>query len=133
MGCTPSGTVSVQMPGSEGMLRMKEVMAEFRSKPPHQLAGSGVKQVRDYFLQTVGPPGANPQALPGPKGDLVILDLALDGNYVAIRPSGTEPKIKLYMFAYEPPEQLANLDDAKQMLELRLDAMEADMRAFAGV
>jgi len=126
-------TVSVQMPGSEGMLRMKEVMAQFRAAPPLELAGIAVKQIRDYELQTVGLPGTNLQALPGPKGDLVILDLAVDGNYLAIRPSGTEPKIKVYMFTYEPPEQLANLDDAKQLLEARLDAMEADMRAYAGV
>jgi hypothetical protein len=37
------------------------------------------------------------------------------------------------MFTYEPPEQLANLEDAKQMLDARLKSMEADMRAFAGV
>jgi hypothetical protein len=37
------------------------------------------------------------------------------------------------MFTFEPPEQLANLDDAKVMLDERLAAMEADMRAFAGV
>jgi phosphoglucomutase/phosphomannomutase len=127
-------TVSVQMPGSEGMLRMKEVMTKFRSAPPQTVAGSKVKQVRDYFDSsiTVFPDGGK-QSLKGPVGDLVILDLALEGNYLAIRPSGTEPKIKLYMFTYEPPEQLANLEDAKQELEDRLLAMEADMRAFAGV
>ena len=70
---------------------------------------------------------------PGKTADLVILDLAAEGNYVAIRPSGTEPKIKLYMFTYEPPEQLASLERAKEMLGDRLDAMEADMRKFAGV
>jgi hypothetical protein len=37
------------------------------------------------------------------------------------------------MFTYEPPEQLANLDDAKKLLNDRLLAMEADMRAYAGV
>jgi phosphoglucomutase/phosphomannomutase len=63
----------------------------------------------------------------------VILDLAAEGNYVACRPSGTEPKIKFYMFAYTPPEQLANLESAKQMLEVRLTRMEADLRKFAGV
>jgi phosphoglucomutase/phosphomannomutase len=127
-------TVSVQMPGSEGMLRMKEVMEKFRTAPPQSVAGSKVKQVRDYFDSsiTICPEGSK-QSLKGPVGDLVILDLALEGNYLAIRPSGTEPKIKLYMFTYEAPEQLANLDDAKQVLEDRLLAIEADMRAFAGV
>jgi phosphoglucomutase/phosphomannomutase len=127
-------TVSVQMPGSEGMLRMKEVMTKFRTDPPREFAGNPVVRVRNYFDSsvTIFPDGGK-QSLKGPVGDLVILDLALEGNYIAIRPSGTEPKIKLYMFTYEPPEQLANLDDAKEMLDGRLKAMEADMRAFAGV
>ena len=43
----------------------------------------------------------------------MILDLAAEGNYVACRPSGTEPKIKFYMFTYTPPEQFANIDQAK--------------------
>jgi phosphoglucomutase/phosphomannomutase len=57
----------------------------------------------------------------------------LEGNAIAIRPSGTEPKIKLYLFAYEAPEQLANLDDAKARLQERLVRMEADMRKFVEV
>ncbi len=126
-------TVSVQMPGSEGMERMKEVMAKFRAEPLQSLAGFAVKQMRDYEnMETVLPDGSK-KPLVGPKGDLVILDLEAEGNYVAIRPSGTEPKIKLYMFTYEPPEQLANLDRAKEELNGRLDSMEADMRRFAGV
>ena len=126
-------TVSVQMPGSEGMQRMKEVMQQFRSAPPKELAGAGVKQIRDYKLQHTMLADGSTEPLEGPNGDLVILDLAEEGNYVAVRPSGTEPKIKLYMFTYEPPEQLANIDLAKEKLAERLDKMEADLRAFAGV
>lgn len=126
-------TVSVMMPGSEGMDRMKEVMAQFRTSPPKALAGSEVKQARDYLSQTTTLAGGGEQPLEGPKGDLIILDLAMEGNYVAIRPSGTEPKIKVYMFAYTPAEQLANLDSALEELAERLQKMEADMRAFAGV
>ena len=126
-------TVSVQMPGSEGMERMKEVMQKFRVEPLQSLAGFKVKQMRDYENRETVLLDGSKKPLDGPKGDLVILDLAAEGNYVAIRPSGTEPKIKLYMFTYEPPEQLANLDRAKDMLGERLDSMEADMRKFAGV
>ena len=126
-------TVSVQMPGSEGMDRMKEVMQQFRSAPPHSLAGFQVRQIRDYQNQETALSDGTKEKLVGPKGDLVILDLEAEGNYVAIRPSGTEPKIKLYMFAYEPPEQLANLERAKEKLSERLDKIEADMRSFAGV
>ncbi len=132
-GLHAENTVSVQMPGSEGMDRMKQVMAQFRSDPPAELAGSKVRQMRDYLNQTTRLADGTEQPLTGPQGDLIILDLELDGNYVAIRPSGTEPKIKVYMFTYTPAEQLANLDTTKEQLAERLAKMEADMRAFAGV
>jgi phosphomannomutase len=133
-------TVSVQMPGSEGMARMMEVMAAFRSGPPTDLGGERVAQVRDYerkvriiFDTNRRGSGTREQPLDGPTGDLVFLDLATEGNYVACRPSGTEPKIKFYLFGYIPPEQLSNLDLAKQQLAERLSRMEADLRKFAGV
>jgi phosphomannomutase len=126
-------TVSVQMPGSEGMTRMNEVMGSFRTSPPAQIGGDAVAQVRDYLSQTTRPLGGQSQPLAGPKGDLVILDLAAKGNYVACRPSGTEPKIKFYMFTYMPPEQCSDLAAAKAALQDRLSRMEADLRRFAGV
>ncbi len=126
-------TISVQMPGSEGMARMKEVMASFRSAPPSEVGGMAVAKVRDYLNNETLDPGGAKSPLEGPTGDLVILDFSADGNYVAIRPSGTEPKIKLYMFAYEPAEQLADLEETKSQLQARLDAVEASLRAFAGV
>jgi phosphoglucomutase/phosphomannomutase len=131
-------TVSVQMPGSEGMARMVEVMAAFRAGPPAMVAGDRVIQIRDYERQCVirfddAGNASEPQPLAGPKGDLVFLDLAKDGNYVACRPSGTEPKIKFYMFSYTPPELLSNLDAAKAELGERLSRMDADLRKFAGV
>jgi phosphoglucomutase/phosphomannomutase len=126
-------TISVMMPGSEGMARMMEVMAAFRAAPPAELAGDRVAQVRDYERQVKIRGNFAPEHLQGPRGDLVILDLASEGNYVACRPSGTEPKIKFYLFTFTPPEQLANLEDAKRQLEERLLSMEADLRKFAGV
>ncbi len=126
-------TVSVQMPGSEGMQRMRELMQQFRTQPPTELAGSAVQQVRDYLRQSTRLASGEELPLAGPHGDVIIIDLELAGNYVAIRPSGTEPKIKLYMFTYDPPEQLSNLDLAKQNHAERLDRLEADMRKFAGV
>jgi phosphomannomutase len=129
-------TLNVEMPGSEGMGRMKEVMARFRAAPPAEVAGMRVAQVRDYGSNTRLVSGAR-SPLEGPTGDLVILDLASEadpcGNYVACRPSGTEPKIKFYLFGWTPAEQLHDMEDALADLEARLDGMERDLRAFAGV
>ncbi|MEN0110825.1 MAG: phospho-sugar mutase, partial [Planctomycetota bacterium] len=134
-GCHAERTINVQMPGSEGMGRMKEVMEKFRVQPPTELGGMGIAQLRDYKNNTAQPvsgPGES-RPLDGPTGDLVILGLDECGNYVAARPSGTEPKIKFYLFAYTPPEQLHDLEETKADLEKMLDGMEADLRAFAGV
>ena len=125
-------TINVQMPGSGGMARMQEVMAQFRTDTPSEIGGLSVSRLRDYLNneQTVD---GQKSSLEGPTGDLVILDLDQEGNYAACRPSGTEPKIKFYLFAYTPAEQLHDMADALEELESRLDAMEASLRKFAGV
>jgi phosphoglucomutase/phosphomannomutase len=130
-GCHAEKTVSVTMPGSEGMDRMKALMADFRTRPPEQLAGMRVAQVRDFQAGTVTPHGDKSQPMSSPRGDLVMFDLAAEGNYVAVRPSGTEPKVKFYMFAFDPPTQ--DLPASKAALAARLDRMGSELRALAGV
>ena len=110
---------------------MMKLMASLRSHPPASVAGMKVKQMRDYENLQILVPGKPPQPLVGPKGDLVIMDLEAEGNYVAVRPSGTEPKVKFYMFTYEPAEMLANLETTKQELADRLKAMQKDLFALA--
>ncbi len=130
------GLINQQMPGSEGMTRMQALMSKFRSDPPQSLGGISVAVVRDYenLTRTVigsSTNGSAPEPLVGPKGDLIFLDLSEPGNYVAVRPSGTEPKVKFYMFTYIPPEQLADLELARQEMEARLQAFGRDLRSFA--
>ncbi len=132
-GCHAEKTVSVMMPGAEGMDRMREVMARFRQKPPAELAGFSVAQVRDYSTNTITRPTGESEPLPGPTGDLVMIDLEASGNYVAVRPSGTEPKVKFYMFAFDPPETIDEMAATRAGLGDRLGAMEGDLRRFAGV
>ena len=62
-------TVSVQMPGSEGMARMQEVMAAFRAEPPQSSAACAVEQIRDYrAADGHARAGGKPQPLDGPEG-----------------------------------------------------------------
>jgi phosphoglucomutase/phosphomannomutase len=125
-------TVSVAMPGSQGMQRMADLMDGFRSRPPRTLGGLDVIRVRDYERGIAYGPGAGGQeSLAGPRGDLVMLDLAVEGNYVAVRPSGTEPKVKYYMFTFTPPEQLADLAQSRSALREQLKAMESDLRSYS--
>lgn len=123
--------LNVTMPGSAGMAAMQTLMGNFRSNPPTSLAGIKVKQVRDYKNLTTTSIGGSPTKLDAPPADMVILDLAEEGNYVAVRPSGTEPKVKFYMFTYVPAEQLADLGRTKDEMAERMKAFEVDLKAFA--
>jgi phosphomannomutase len=120
-----------KMEGSEGMSQMQELMAAFRESPPQQLGGIKLAAVRDYLNSCIIKEDQS-SSLDGPVTNLIIMDLAEEGNYVAVRPSGTEPKIKFYLFAYTPPEQLADLNDAKRELQKRLDRMEQGIEKAKG-
>jgi len=122
--------VNIFMAGSAGMARMQSLMKQFRSSPPATLAGIPVKQVRDYLNLTTTPVGGQSKPLDAPRGDMVILDLAEEGNYIAVRPSGTEPKVKFYLFTYVAPEQLHLLEVAKQEMDQRLDQIDAELRKY---
>jgi phosphoglucomutase/phosphomannomutase len=127
--------LNVTMTGSAGMARMKTLMQNFRTAPPASLGGVSVDAVRDYAALTTSKlSGGKPQSptrLDAPKGDMVILDLAESGNYIAVRPSGTEPKVKFYMFTYVPAEQLANLNATKEDMKQRLTRFETELKAYA--
>ncbi|MCA9119583.1 MAG: phospho-sugar mutase [Planctomycetaceae bacterium] len=124
-------TINVFMEGSEGMSRMNALMAAFRSKPPKQLGGIDIAQVRDYKSLTIVKADGSTSPLDSTSANMVILDLTEDGNYIAVRPSGTEPKVKFYMFTFVPAEQLADMDATAQRMEERMDKIAADVQAFA--
>ncbi len=90
-------TVSLSYPGADGAAKMAELMAALRSDAPAELAGRAVEKVVDYQGGVAGLPSAN----------VVEFDVA-GGNKVIVRPSGTEPKIKLYVFAKEASREAAD-------------------------
>ena len=147
-GCHQERQISIMLPGASGMERMQEIMATLRAKPPAALGGLDVVRTRDQASLTTWTPDSAPITYAGVKSDLVIFDLAgLDGaggmladgrfpplaNAVAARPSGTEPKIKFYLFTAAPPGAAAALAATKARLRERLDALERDLRALVGV
>lgn len=125
--------INVFMEGSEGMAAMQTLMKAFRENPPKELGGMAVQQIRDYQGQTtttLGEPNTT-STLDGPMGNLIIMDLVENGNYVAVRPSGTEPKVKFYIFTRLGADQSGNLDEADVKLGDRVLAIENDVRDFA--
>ncbi|MCD4728716.1 MAG: phospho-sugar mutase [Pirellulales bacterium] len=117
-GCFSEGQINLRMPGEKGMEDMRSLMSGLRSRPPCCLGGMRVAGVRDYLKLE-------------PKGDLVIFDMEARGNYVAVRPSGTEPKVKIYLFAYDPPSA-ADLELTKAAQAERLKAIGDDLRVSSG-
>ena len=80
-------TVSYAFEGSAGAETMSSIMAAFRSQPLSEIAGYKVEQFLDYQQGVGGLPSAN------------VLEFDLEkGNKVIVRPSGTEPKVKVYLF-----------------------------------
>ena len=147
-GCHLERQVAITLPGAAGMDRMREIMATLRAQPPATLGGLPVARTRDYGQLLVTGAGGSPTAFAGEKGDLVIFDLADDtlpaepppaacfpplANAVAARPSGTEPKIKFYLFTAAAPCSCADLPSVKARLTQRLDALERDLRQLVGV
>ncbi|MCL1963756.1 MAG: phospho-sugar mutase, partial [Firmicutes bacterium] len=86
---------SVTLPGKDGAARMGEIMRVLRDNPPETLAGIGVMAVRDFQtgLRT-DKAGQKPMGLP--LSDVLYFELE-GKHWVCVRPSGTEPKIKLYV------------------------------------
>ena len=123
--------LNLKMEGSEGMTRMRALMAKLRSEPPQQLGGLAIERICDYQQLQQWVPGESPTPLDGPCGNMIMLHFAEQGNYVAVRPSGTEPKVKFYAFTFVPAEQLANLESTKQRMHERLDQLEIELRSFA--
>ena len=88
-GCFQSKLLSFAFEGSGGMAKMQSLMDGLRSEPPKELAGIPVKECVDYLNEAAtGLPSSN-----------VLRFFLTGGHEAAIRPSGTEPKLKVYLTA----------------------------------
>ncbi len=106
-------TVNLVMPGLEGMANMKALMAGLRANPLQEIAGTKVIVRRDYQ------DGSQVDAVTGEAtrmelaGSNVLRYLLADGTDLVIRPSGTEPKIKVYVLATGPDAAACRAKTAK--------------------
>ena len=96
-----NGVVNVQFPGEAGAGKMSAIMTGLRENPPAQIAGLPVEGVVDFKtdveMPVVGGDGNTPAQLL-PKSNVLEYRLG-EGVKVIVRPSGTEPKIKAYLFS----------------------------------
>ena len=123
--------INVQMTGSDGMRRMQALLDAIRESPPKTIAGVPVVSLRDYKTLMVHGMDGSSQPLDAPPANMLILDLAEAGNYIAVRPSGTEPKVKLYMFTRQEVADENALSKAKAAMAVRLDEFGKELQALA--
>ena len=97
--------VSTTLPGKDGLAKMKEIMAGLRANPPKEIAGMKVTAVRDY-LKGIRTADGREEPTGLPTSDVLYFELE-KGCWVCVRPSGTEPKIKLYVNSNAPEKASA--------------------------
>ena len=118
-------TVSFTMPGKDGMDKMAKILAGLRETPLVNVAGMDIIKYTDYQNQTIKDTKGNVSPLKGhPKSNVLRYDLSDEKTYFIVRPSGTEPKIKIYLGTFadstEDAEKIIDkvLSDAQTQLGL---------------
>lgn len=111
--------ISVTLEGIEGLAKIKSTMDNLRANPPVSIAGKKVIAVRDYqtSVKTNIKTGEKTKILL-PESNVIYLELEDDNNFI-IRPSGTEPKIKLYCLMKGDTE--AEVDELLKNVKVDID------------
>ncbi len=92
-------TLNLVMPGLDGLAKMKNLMAQLRSEPPKAIAGTEVFRLRDYSDGSITVPELGVMGETPIKGSNVLYFELADETAFIVRPSGTEPKVKVYILA----------------------------------
>ncbi len=92
-------TMNLVMPGLDGLKKMADLMANLRAQPPKEVGGEAVKTWKDYKDGSVVDAATGEKTSMELSGSNVLRYELADGTSVIVRPSGTEPKVKVYILA----------------------------------
>ena len=92
-------TLNLVMPGLDGLKKMADLMAGLRAQPPVEIAGVAVRQQKDYQDGSVVTVADGSKSTMELSGSNVLRYEMADGTSLIVRPSGTEPKVKVYILA----------------------------------
>ena len=124
------GVINIYYEGATGAAKIRRILDTYRSNPPAAFGGVGVAKFEDFGRQVIK--DADGEVIP--KQDLYIVTLA-NGYAYAGRGSGTEPKMKFYIFAQAKVASAAELPTVKTQVKIELERLkaliEADARARA--
>ena len=113
-------TISVTLSGVDGAEQIKSIMAKFRENGPKEFNATAIAVVEDFKAQTSTAADGTVTALTTPPSDVLKYTLA-DGSWIAVRPSGTEPKIKFY---------IAVVGESNEDSQTKIANIEAEINAF---
>ena len=113
-------TISVTLSGVDGTEQIKAIMAKFRNNAPKEWNATAITVVEDFKAQTATAADGTVTNLTTPPSDVLKYTLA-DGSWIAVRPSGTEPKIKFY---------IAVVGETNEESQAKIANIEAEINAF---
>ncbi|WP_247952048.1 phospho-sugar mutase [Streptococcus oralis] len=113
-------TISVTLSGVDGAEQIKAIMAKFRNNAPKEWNATAITVVEDFKAQTSTTTDGTVTTLTTPPSDVLKYTLA-DGSWIAVRPSGTEPKIKFY---------IAVVGESNEDSQAKIANIEAEINAF---
>ena len=113
-------TISVTLSGVDGAEQIKAIMAKFRNNAPKEWNTTAITVVEDFKAQTATAADGTVTNLTTPPSDVLKYTLA-DGSWIAVRPSGTEPKIKFY---------IAVVGETNEESQAKITNIEAEINAF---
>ena len=113
-------TISVTLSGVDGAEQIKAIMAKFRNNAPKEWNATEITVVEDFKAQTSTAADGTVTNLTTPPSDVLKYTLA-DGSWIAVRPSGTEPKIKFY---------IAVVGESNEDSQVKIANIEAEINAF---
>lgn len=120
------GVINIYYEGASGAAKIKRILDTYRANPPKGFAGVAVTRFQDFGREKFF--DADGEQIPAQ--DLYLVTLA-NGYSFAARGSGTEPKMKFYLFATEPVQGAADLPKAKATAKATLDTLRAAIEADA--
>ena len=113
-------TISVTLSGVDGAEQIKAIMAKFRENGPKEFNATAVSITEDFKAQTSTAADGTVTDLTTPPSDVLKYTLT-DGSWIAVRPSGTEPKIKFY---------IAVVGESNEDSQAKIANIEAEINAF---
>ena len=120
--------ISVVRKGKSGADEIAQMMRDFRSNPPKEIAGSKVKAIKDYdSLKMTDLDSGKVSDLLMPATSNVLQYFTEDGTKISVRPSGTEPKIKFYVEVRGTMATRADYDAADAAANKKIEAVRASL------